>query len=69
MAALNSPSSEVPIPLATNLSPDENQASAFIFHSTTSSSIQLMQPMSKLVTIKLEDENFLSWKQQILTAI
>lgn len=25
--------------------------------------------MSKLATIKIKDENFLSWKQQVLTAI
>lgn len=40
-----------------------------IFHSTTSSSLQLVQPMSKIVTAKLEDGNFLTWKQRVLIAI
>lgn len=70
MAAANSPLSGLPIPPAINLpSHDDNQAGASVFHSTTSSSVQLIQPRSKLVTVKLEDENFLTWKQQILIAI
>lgn len=40
-----------------------------VFHSTNSSSVQLVQPMNKLVIVKLEDGNFLTWKQQVLIAI
>lgn len=32
-------------------------------------SIQLIQPMSELVNAKLEDGNFLTWKQHVLKAI
>lgn len=39
-----------------------------IFHSTTSFLLQLVQAMSELVTVKL-DENFLAWKEQILFVI
>lgn len=40
-----------------------------VFHSSTTSSLQLIQPTSKIVTVKLEDGNFLTWKHQVLIAI
>lgn len=64
MASHNSQASEMHPP-GINTHPGATS----IFHSTTSSSSQLGQPMSKLVTVKLDDENFLTWKQQILFAI
>lgn len=51
------------------LSSGDNSAGISVFHSKASSSVQLVQPMSKLVTVKLEDGNYLTWKQQVLTAI
>lgn len=39
---------------------------AEFFHSTTSFSLQLVRPMSKIIIVKLEDGNFLTLKQQVL---
>lgn len=64
MATSNSQAFETH-PLGINIHPSGTS----IFHSTTSSSLQLVQPISKLVPVKHEDGNFLTWKQKILFAI
>lgn len=63
MAASNSQASETHSP-GINIHP----SGVSTFHSTTSS-LQLIRPMSKIVTAKLEDGNLLTWKQQVLIAI
>lgn len=70
MTAINSSVAELPILPTKNVpSSGDNQVGTSIFHSKVSSTIQLIQPVSKLVKVKLEDENFLIWKQQVLIAI
>lgn len=70
MASINSLSSESPNPPNFIISSSgDNQAGTSIFCSRVSSSVQRIQPVSKLVKMKLEDENFHTWKQQALIAI
>lgn len=70
MAAINSPTAESPIlPTLDVPASGDNQVGTSILQSTVSSAIQLIQPMSKLVTVKLEDENFLIWKEQVIIPI
>lgn len=69
MATINSSPPGTPIPSSNNvIPPDEKHADLPVFHSTVSSTIQLVQRIPKLVAVKLDDGNFLIWKQQVLTA-
>lgn len=63
MAVINT-SPESSTPSSTNVVPSNaNLAGLLVFHSTFSSSIQLVQPIPKLFTVNLDDENFPTWKQ------
>lgn len=55
---------KIPMEAANILSPSDNSAGISVFHLKASLIVQLVQPMmSKLATVKLEDGNYLTWKQ------
>lgn len=60
MAAINSSPPESSTPPTTNSLPSGENIVGTVFQSTVSSSVQLVQPMNQLVTMKLEDGNFLT---------
>lgn len=69
MATTDSSPLETPTPSSTIIIPGAELVYLHVFHSTIPHSVQLIQPMPELVIVKLDDDNSLTWKQQVLTAI